>query len=639
MAKNDNLTDFLTDVANAIRVKKGMTAKINPQDFSSEIASISAGGECDRHDWLNDVTQKDVNFYDYDGRRLYSYSWEEAVALTELPPLPTRKGLVCQGWNYTLDDIKNQSHHKCDIGANYITDDGKTRIYHETTVDNTSVTIGYQDNASNNNKPEVIVDWGDGNTSIHSGSGNAKESHTYTKAGVYMITLEVPEEHGNSQFEQFSGSKLIKVEMGARMDAIRSSATSYQRYIRAISVTKDIRYLHYNNVGVFAYDSRIEALIFPRECNVQCTWLAMDSGVKVVSLPPTATSLSEMFMFTRCNQLYSIVIPQNVTSIGERTFLECTNLSDVALPNSITSIYAGAFFGCSSLKKLVLSHFNAIPSISDYQYKALPDECTSIYVPASLYDEWKTRWSSYASRIIMDFTPTDCIELSITADDAIGRQTTATIYYTATCNGNRISSGKSAIDTVKGTSVSSEFPQNTSYTDSVTREISFTYLGVTATTTITQGVWVDAGYTVDLNGGQWELNDTPANPDAALYDGVYRSVLSKGVNNGVDTMYIDIVGYNSFKLYIRSYAEGNFDYVMVSQLDKAITGSTSATDSTLVKASTKGKQSSNTGINGYTLVEFTGIDGGNHRITIVYRKDGSGNTGDDRGYVLIPKGQ
>ena len=44
MAKNDNLTDFLTDVADAIREKKGTAEKINPQDFSSEIASIQGGG-------------------------------------------------------------------------------------------------------------------------------------------------------------------------------------------------------------------------------------------------------------------------------------------------------------------------------------------------------------------------------------------------------------------------------------------------------------------------------------------------------------------------------------------------------------------------------------------------------------------
>ena len=40
MAKNNNLTDFLTDVADAIRDKKGTTEKINPQDFSDEIRGI-----------------------------------------------------------------------------------------------------------------------------------------------------------------------------------------------------------------------------------------------------------------------------------------------------------------------------------------------------------------------------------------------------------------------------------------------------------------------------------------------------------------------------------------------------------------------------------------------------------------------
>lgn len=44
MAKNDNLKDFLTDVADAIREKKGTTDPINPQDFSNEIASIKGSG-------------------------------------------------------------------------------------------------------------------------------------------------------------------------------------------------------------------------------------------------------------------------------------------------------------------------------------------------------------------------------------------------------------------------------------------------------------------------------------------------------------------------------------------------------------------------------------------------------------------
>lgn len=41
MAKTDNLTDFLIGIADVIRRKKGTTAKINPQNFETEIASIA----------------------------------------------------------------------------------------------------------------------------------------------------------------------------------------------------------------------------------------------------------------------------------------------------------------------------------------------------------------------------------------------------------------------------------------------------------------------------------------------------------------------------------------------------------------------------------------------------------------------
>lgn len=45
MAKNDNLKDFLTDVADAIREKEGSTGLINPQEFSERIRAIETGGD------------------------------------------------------------------------------------------------------------------------------------------------------------------------------------------------------------------------------------------------------------------------------------------------------------------------------------------------------------------------------------------------------------------------------------------------------------------------------------------------------------------------------------------------------------------------------------------------------------------
>ena len=80
MAKNDNLKDFLTDVANAIREKKGTTDLINPQDFSAEIASIQSGGGGDlpsRPQWTGHAdagglmaigwTDDDIAYYQENG--------------------------------------------------------------------------------------------------------------------------------------------------------------------------------------------------------------------------------------------------------------------------------------------------------------------------------------------------------------------------------------------------------------------------------------------------------------------------------------------------------------------------------------------------------------------------------------------
>ena len=44
MAKNNNLTDFLTDIADAIREKRGTSDAINAQNFANEIAAIDGGG-------------------------------------------------------------------------------------------------------------------------------------------------------------------------------------------------------------------------------------------------------------------------------------------------------------------------------------------------------------------------------------------------------------------------------------------------------------------------------------------------------------------------------------------------------------------------------------------------------------------
>ena len=95
----------LTSVASAIRTKGGTSANLLfPTEFVSAIQNIPTGGS-------TVVEPKDVNFIDYDGTLLHSYTKAEINAMTresDLPANPSHPGLTSQGWNWTLAQIKAQ---------------------------------------------------------------------------------------------------------------------------------------------------------------------------------------------------------------------------------------------------------------------------------------------------------------------------------------------------------------------------------------------------------------------------------------------------------------------------------------------------------------------------------------------------
>ena len=90
------------------------------------------------------------------------------------------------------------------------------------------------------------------------------------------------------------------------------------------------------------------------------------------------------------NSLESIVIPNGVTSIGERAFLYCENLKTVTLPDSVTEIGDMAFSYCHALrevslpKRLTKIGGGAFMMCSSLQTIKIPDSVTEIGVAAFL---------------------------------------------------------------------------------------------------------------------------------------------------------------------------------------------------------------------------------------------------------------
>ena len=99
-----------------------------------------------------------------------------------------------------------------------------------------------------------------------------------------------------------------------------------------------------------------------------------------VVIPNSVTSIGER-AFYDCSSLTSITIPGSVTSIGERTFFDCTGLTSITIPDGVTSIGEYAFYGCTGLTSIAIP--DGVTSIGESAF-AYCTGLTSITIPDSV---------------------------------------------------------------------------------------------------------------------------------------------------------------------------------------------------------------------------------------------------------------
>ena len=249
MAKTDNLTDFLTDVANAIREKKGTTEPINPQNFSDEIASIKSGSS-------EPIKEKSVNFWDYDGTLLYSYTINEAKAMTKLPNLPTHEEqnlFYASDWSETLENVNNVFGF-LDVYANYKPIDTTysycSIFYFDISSETLTLTVNKSSSSVN-----AVIHWGDGTTTTITTTTSSQYSHTYEKKGKYNIVVV---SSGGINLG-YDSSKCFITKAINRQDLLScylSSSTTLKNY--AFYLCYSLKYVFggsTDNSGTYVYNS------------------------------------------------------------------------------------------------------------------------------------------------------------------------------------------------------------------------------------------------------------------------------------------------------------------------------------------------------------------------------------------------
>lgn len=354
-----------------------------------------------------------VTFYDYDGTIRYSYTAEEFLALTEMPPLPTQKGLICQEWNWSFEDAMEYAaeYGVLDVGATYITDDGKTRLYIRIAAEGRmDVPLYFQQNVTNG----VTIDWGDGSaTETLNGTGKVNTTHHYNSVGDYMISLDVAEgcdlilgHNTNDYCVMGSTSKygkvycnmLQKVEIGRRTSITSQSAFGYCYSLKSITIPNGITK---TSIYVFQSCYSLRCIIFPSNTTLIYNAVATVCYSLEKFICNKITTFGT-YVFNNCSSLSSFIIPSNITNLTSYLFGNNLNLSSIIIPASVVNIEANVFFNCYGMTFYDFSHHTAVPTLANTNaFTGIPDDC-KIIVPDALYDEWiaATNWSAYATYTI-----------------------------------------------------------------------------------------------------------------------------------------------------------------------------------------------------------------------------------------------
>ena len=283
-------------------------------DSNGKVLMNNSGGV---YETQVEAPENDVNFYDYDGFRVASYTIAEAKALTQaqynaiLPP--SHDGLTFQEWNWTLNDIQTYDRQYADIGANYTTTDGKTHIF--------AVIDGEVNLTFYGKKGVLTLDWGDGTTISHTFSsigGNQSFTHTYTELGYKNISVAFEQDSTDGYFS-FSG---VNATSSAGWFGIQAKEIRFGNFC-AFTVSNNLSYSLFDTKYSLANNSIVETIDI------------IASYFKTLVIP-RKTSIS--FVKIQASICEHLIFPKNIGNFGNNGYsFYQTNLSGRAIIPSFTN--------------------------------------------------------------------------------------------------------------------------------------------------------------------------------------------------------------------------------------------------------------------------------------------------------------
>ena len=350
---NEVQLDLTADTVTADKLLKGYTAH---DKSGASIVGTYEGGSTPPPSPTDDNAS--VIFVDYEGTLLETWTKDEVAGKTALPTPPAHEGLVFEEWNWSLADIQGDTTGQViTVAPYYHTSSGFVEIDIELNEGTSKTAYLFTDSMVGR-----TIDWGDGTTS------NTEKAHTYENYGSY--TVKVPAQSGalsrvlfDSAMVQYYGKPVKAIRcnqdvtdlnyfksMGLAIDVVLNKAFAVGSYKTNICCGK---LFHKIDDSIAIYNYGIEYISIKKDytSTLFSVSINQDNEIKSIYIPSNVTSIGNS-AFSGCYSLQSITIPNSVTSIGSGTFNSCYSLQSITIPNSVTSIGSGTFQLCQSLQSI-----------------------------------------------------------------------------------------------------------------------------------------------------------------------------------------------------------------------------------------------------------------------------------------------
>ena len=205
---------------------------------------------------------------------------------------------------------------------------------------------------------------------------SAKSIEGYAFNGCsYLLDIVIP-----NGIERIEGGSSRAIEAGTGNPTMIEAAFTGCAFT-SISLPNSLKY-----IGSYAFsDSKIASIVLPKEL----TEIGEGSFYKCSSLS-TITFSSKLktignYAFGICYSLSSLSLPTSLTSIGNKAFCDNSALTELRIPSSVESIGAQAFASCNNLKDIYTYVVDPIDintnTFDNYTTAILhiPEQCENTY--------------------------------------------------------------------------------------------------------------------------------------------------------------------------------------------------------------------------------------------------------------------